>query len=282
MFNCRRCGYSTDRKCNMRCHFNREVICISTLEDTSIAELLSQLSSQKPNAALKKPTRLLLQYPCGCGKSYKSRAGLYYHSLKCTKISDDSNTVIHTQNNIQTQNTNQTFIENQNHYHTTVKLQEFGQETLDHLAADVVNRLVHYRGLTQLFEMIYFNPDVPANMTIMNKDWNSKKRRGNVLVHEGGAFHSRDARDAIATCTEKVTNALREASMKVLGQVTTDDEKRDTQMKKLTWLGNLRPNESTGAFGVLACTAHNAWLNTIKTKSDEAKSKTIHDPTHCD
>jgi hypothetical protein len=52
----------------------------------------------------------------------------------------------------------------------------------------------------------------------------------------------------------------------------TDDEKRDLQMQKLTWLGNLMPHPDSGNYGVMAYTAQNTWLSALKTKSDEAKT----------
>lgn len=73
-FSCERCGYCTERKGDLRKHWNRRTLCQPTLKDVDVKDLLEALN-EKTEKAL---------YACEyCQRAFTSPQSKYNHKQKC-------------------------------------------------------------------------------------------------------------------------------------------------------------------------------------------------------
>lgn len=112
-----------------------------------------------------------------CGNVFSSRSSKSHHLKHCTSnalaemVNCHNNT---TNNNIANQQ-NQTAetinnVNNQqnNNFNININLNNFGEESLDHITPEMLDRFVREinSGIAKCLEMIHFNPDVPQNHNI--------------------------------------------------------------------------------------------------------------------
>lgn len=194
-FSCKRCGYTTPLKSNLKLHLRRKVECTPSMFDIDRSILMQELEGEPREK----------KRACVCGKTFTTRQALYYHrkTFKCEDnihIDDDdirskveelereikrlkqgggsTTTINNTQNNIQ----NNIMI-NLQHDQVT-KTNEFGKETLAHLDPGFLKSclLKMYEGMKDYVSMVHFNPDVPENHNIRFKS--TKNKTMDVFRHE--------------------------------------------------------------------------------------------------
>lgn len=91
-FTCRRCGYETNRKGNLKLHFDRTILCDPTHSDCCIQALKKELDEYVPPPKVKKDPHV---HACEiCKITYKTRQGLFkhdkkYHSNRPTKTDQE-------------------------------------------------------------------------------------------------------------------------------------------------------------------------------------------------
>ena len=208
MNSCKRCGYSTNIKCNFIDHLNRKTKCRPELSDVDVAILHPEYLEKK--IMHEKPRSC--EY---CGKGFASPAGKYQHKKTChDKIAQDKKQMeiakeldekdkllqdklnklneidelnkVNKSNIITNNKTTNKTINSNNHNNTTnnttinnIKLNIFGKENLEYLVSEPKFKEMMIRCLTntdtgyiQLMDKIYFNKAHPENMNI--KKTNSK------------------------------------------------------------------------------------------------------------
>jgi NADH:ubiquinone oxidoreductase subunit E len=73
--NCRRCGYASKNKCDLKSHLQRKNICIPLLEDVDINILYNEHFEKKNK-----------NYTCDyCDKTYSYLSGKSFHMKNCSK-----------------------------------------------------------------------------------------------------------------------------------------------------------------------------------------------------
>lgn len=171
---CPRCGYATDVKFNFIKHLvNRRTPCPSTKADVSLDTLVVEYTGKAAK-----------MYKCElCEKQFSSRSGLSYHKLHHRdnqsytfhKIEDILNKItehlLNSTNNIET---NSGTINNINIIN--VHINSLGKETKDHISKDVTVKCFKrgIYGLIEMFDLIFFNADVPENHNVKLKSLKSK------------------------------------------------------------------------------------------------------------
>lgn len=187
MYSCKRCGYESTRKGNMRHHLSRKMICEPLLEDISIETLKLELEDCEHQS--KKENK---EYVCEiCGVNYQSRQGLLKHEKKfhneSTKIKELENLVKDLQEQLakEKEKTANTQIINkhnghnidhqENHYHVNIIINPYGTETTSHLTPEFLTNCMFQcnDGMKNLIQQIYFNPGIPENHNVRYK---SKKQ----------------------------------------------------------------------------------------------------------
>jgi hypothetical protein len=144
MYECKRCGYTCDRLCNLKKHFSRKVECESKYSSESISSLLTELNGNE------KKTKI---YQCdNCGKEYSSRSGLFMHKKKnVCKVTDDINKLTETVQQLMIKNKeldsltarqNTPQINNGVINNIQINLNNYGEESLQHLSLDFLNDCV--------------------------------------------------------------------------------------------------------------------------------------------
>ena len=193
MFSCKRCGYSTKIKGNLKNHFNRKRYCEAILEDIPIDVLTKELLYTKY-----KPTDVILKseanissktlFTCdSCKKTFTRLDNLNRHTSKwCKKeslisvSSKNTDTLIETMykeiQNIKSQHTKDMEIL-LNNMHTTTNIQNqqinininnYGNENLDYITPDFINSIIEipYCSLPKLLTNIHFHPNHPENHNV--------------------------------------------------------------------------------------------------------------------
>ena len=208
--NCKRCGYNTRNKCDLKSHLQRKNVCSPILEDIDVNILYNEYFEKKNKL-----------YKCDyCDKTYSFLSGKSCHVKNCSKKIE-----------FELQQTNQlellkkefedykkenprqldetgvkTLITNNNNHITNntinnITINAFGKENIQYLSNDpkymqiMLNCLnTKEQGIMHLIKYIYFNPEHPENhnvkKTIKNdnymKTYNGKE--WNLSIATDGLF----------------------------------------------------------------------------------------------
>lgn len=171
VFECRRCGYSTSFKQDLKKHLlkKKSCVCINT-EIVSREQLLNELY----------PIRNPPKYICKCGKKYSHNTTLSAHKNKCQICQDDHLTKLELKEEIKKEliaelkemnciitNSHNTNNSN-NTINNTIVVNNFGEEDLSKLTPDFLRfclgRMSH--GIQNLTQAIHLDKDNPENHTI--------------------------------------------------------------------------------------------------------------------
>lgn len=186
MFTCRRCGYESNKKCNLLTHLQRKNTCKATLEDIDIEELIHDLTKREINGKA---------YLCEhCKKPFSTRQGKYQHMKICNiepetllpisevnslieqkvkevlatmqlpNVTSNNNT---TNNNTTNNNTNNGTIINNN---VTIQIRNFNHENMDAIPKEFVHNCFRELEFATLFENLHFDPDYPENHNVRMKN----------------------------------------------------------------------------------------------------------------
>ena len=181
IYNCERCGYSTDFKQSLKNHLNRTIKCRPVLVDKSVDILLEQLNHKDYND---------ITYKCDfCNKCFNSCSSKSRHKKTCKKKPSDNiselndiinnlsesnkklheeidsikkiSTTIHNINNIQQNNNN----------NITIQLKSFGFENIKHLESDkeYMTKCLLNKDVMRLIENIHCDVEHPENVNVKIK-----------------------------------------------------------------------------------------------------------------
>jgi hypothetical protein len=170
IFECRRCGYSTSFKHDLKKHLLKKKVCVSIhTEIVSRADLLKELY----------PIREPPKYICKCGKRYSQNSTLSTHKKTC-QIHHEHNLMKielkeeikkelmeelknnHSINNSNNTNSNNTINNN------TIVVNNFGHEDISHLSPQFLEKCLFYMsmGVKSLTHAIHLDKNKPENHTI--------------------------------------------------------------------------------------------------------------------
>lgn len=147
-YNCKRCGYETDKISHFKRHLTKTILCPCIFDDISREILLDNLTNKNDYKKCEH-----------CNKQLKNDKSLQAHFKNC-KILPQNITNINSNNNINV---------NINIANLTIpRINNFLQEDLSHLTNDLIMQLARKMntGLIDLIKEIRFNPEKPENMNV--------------------------------------------------------------------------------------------------------------------
>lgn len=198
VFNCERCGYSTNIKCNLIEHLKRKKECDPVVSNVARDVLL---------ARLKPPPKTGVHKCTNCDKAFNHASSMYRHRRSCqgdagSTQSSSSATNIQIINNNTTNN-----ITNNIEIHNHLVLIPFGQELdgLDYLFQGRYKQIMAKciaepsKGVQHIIRMVHFNKDRPEyqNVCIPNIS------RSHAMCYDGANWVMKD-KDAVL---EKLVDA---------------------------------------------------------------------------
>lgn len=183
LYKCKRCGYETALKTNIKTHFNRKNLCELVHEDITYEEQLKMLNNDD-----------LHIHKCSfCTKSYTSKQGLKahvnkFHANEAPSRVDEMTQLKETIENLQKQiqDLQQTHIQNNTTVvnNTTINVvveaplrRNFGDENIEHITEEAVKKAILNlrKGAVELVHKVHYDPEVPENNNIAFKSAKSKQ-----------------------------------------------------------------------------------------------------------
>ncbi len=175
-FECKRCGYSTKDKSNLKKHLSRKNECEAIHELIPRIDLINEIYPLKEK-----------NYTCICGQSYFHHQGLSSHQKTCNykkikeelkeefqeelselknkvKVLEDNNSSINNINNNSHNNSHNTNSNNTN----MIVINSFGSEDLSYITPALLDKCFNQmaQGIFQLTKAIHCNKDHPENQNI--------------------------------------------------------------------------------------------------------------------
>ena len=229
-YECKRCGYITNRKGNMKNHLNRKNPCKVVLEDISI-ETLKNLYDlnfyenilKNPQKILKNPQKSLKNPPffeencliCHfCEKSFSRSDNLNRHFKSCKKknkieqltLTKMENKIIELEETIQNTSliNNNSLINNTTNNNTTnnnttntinINLNNYGNENIDYIKKGELTKLLTgaFHAIPKLIEKIHFDPAHPENHNIKI----TNKKEPYIKVRKNNKWQLQDKKETI-------------------------------------------------------------------------------------
>ncbi len=198
-FICKRCGYKTNLKANLKTHLSNKKICNVLFEDIDRNELIKDLMNRE--------IRKKGPYNCKkCGKELATRQSKWKHENTCNKIKtnlDDKDLKelvinltkeieelkknVNVTNNITNNNHDTSIIINNNNINIILdNLRPFGKENYDYIDIEAIKKIIKpaRNVLYRFIKMIHFNINHPEN-------WNyfiSNMRSNKANIYNGKKF----------------------------------------------------------------------------------------------
>jgi hypothetical protein len=183
LYECVRCHYSSDNRCNYIKHLTKKKQCPTTFSNKSIDELIGELKVYEKT------------HTCNqCDKSFCHASSLSRHikeaHITINNITDNSNhhnTTNNDDHSTHIDNSVTNNIHNHNTYNITIQINPFGSENLDHLTPEFLTKCLKDalgNGIPDLIANIHLNKDIPENHNITHKSskWPAEV---NVFLKEG-------------------------------------------------------------------------------------------------
>lgn len=214
MYECKRCGYTTDFKANLKRHLEKKRPCQLTVHDDSLQntiDLLNELSADKRYKENKHDT-CIQKYECNeCKKQFRHIQSLSRHKKLCKKSKSDeilrneieelkqllhehmadtkkiipsipsSGTTNNTTNNITNNNIN-------------IILSRFGHEDRSYIPEAFLTKCLRQKGqgVVELAKVTHFHPNHPNNHNIKAKNFTSLMKQGGLNVFNGDRWEMVD------------------------------------------------------------------------------------------
>ena len=207
MFSCKRCGYSSSIRGNIRNHLKRKKPCKPTHLDVGVEILLSELREVNPIEPLLNPIEPLLNpndkitHSCiFCKKSYSTNSHMRRHMRSCSeKIKADVNKdaiILSQKNQLEDQMKQMDEMKkeigklldkvgnnNNNNNNNTITINCYGKENIDYITGEYLQYLaqIPYASIPKLIEAKHFHPKHPENHNV--KITNRKQGYASVLIN---------------------------------------------------------------------------------------------------
>lgn len=195
-YECPRCHYSTNVKCNILKHLIRAEPCKTLYSNIERSLIIEDIN--------KKPSK---EFVCEvCTKSYAFQSGLLKHlkshtqeEIEIAKANQNIETVVHGDNNnvVSTiDNSVDNSVDNSIHIENlTINILPFGKELTDHVESDTqlldeCVKNISLRGIPNIVKAIFFNDDVPQNQNVkIGRERNPPQM---LVFNEQGKWESQD------------------------------------------------------------------------------------------
>ncbi len=203
-FVCKRCSYTTCKKCHLVRHLQNKNLCKPILSNISAEDLLFEL----------KPKKQIKYYKCeNCDKQFNSRSTRYRHQQNC-KIFDIHDEVLKLKQEIEELKSNQLKLTHQTpsiinsgtiNNTNNITVNNFGQENIEYL----MKRLEYYwhnkaHGLIEMTKDIHFDPQHPENHTFTITNQRAKIAK----IRENGEWVPKSCEEAIDDIVYSVSKEI--------------------------------------------------------------------------
>ena len=166
-FICKRCGYESEHKSNLKRHLMKKNACDPLIENISIENLLSDFD-KKYN---------LITYDCNlCGKKFNSRSNKSKHKESCKYQNNEAiiqlqNQITSLSNEVKILKDNSPTVTNNNNTQINinnngVKLRDFGRENMDAVPNSLMSYLFMELRFRDLLSQLHCDPNFPENQNI--------------------------------------------------------------------------------------------------------------------
>ena len=193
---CHRCGYNTNRKCNIIHHLNRKKMCKPILGDISIEDIKKhynlEIKNMNPNESKMNPNERNKEYVCShCDNYYSTNSNMRKHLKICKiKIENDKkdlakdneikelkemveklivNSGGNTITNNNTNNNSNNNTNSNNTIHNTININNYGEEDIKYITSDYILNLLKFKpakAIPELIKHTHFNDEYPENQNI--------------------------------------------------------------------------------------------------------------------
>lgn len=238
IYSCDRCGHKSSRKGDLVKHLERKVVCPAIKSNSSPEQLLKELKKNKHVPG--EP------YVCEfCDKSFNDKSNMYRHKKICKErpqndikemfkdlqenLSQQIQAALNANNT--TNNNTQNNTMNNTSVIQNISINNYGQETLDHLPLDFLTSCFMFKNMSSLTENIYFDKDCPKNHTIRLKSLKNNL----VKVHDEGLWKTMNADVVLDEIVNKGHNILKNHYRKNTSLIE-DDMSNDEIQEVLDWL----------------------------------------------
>jgi hypothetical protein len=175
---CERCGHTTTTKSNLLAHLRRKNPCQATKNNVDVESLINVLLPKKDKGD--SPT-----HTCAyCDASFNNRQNRWRHMKTCKSQTKHTDVIqqltskvcelekeIEKVKNIQVHN--HTTINTQNNQ-MNININNYGNETLNHIPADIIQYCFMMKDIPSLIENIHFDKECPENKNIQLKSLKHK------------------------------------------------------------------------------------------------------------
>lgn len=237
MYECPRCGYTTNQITNFRKHINTKVICQPLINDISLDILREEMSIKKQRE------KNTFECEC-CKKKYATPETLRVHKKKC-KVVNLPEEVKGPQNNNIIINAQQNNIINVDAHNVN----DFLNENMDFITDEFKIRCASKlnNGLIDFIKSVRFNPEHPENMNIQVH--RIKHKTLYVLKN-----HKWEVCDAKWTLEEMIIHGARVLHQTILThfdqEKLLDNESFESRIQQ--WLLTVIPNNNEKIMGILS------------------------------
>ena len=159
IFNCDRCGYSTNKLSDIKRHIVRKSPCEPIVSDISLDSMKEKYLKEK-----------LINHMCDvCDKGFSSKSGYYIHRKNCKKEEN----IIDLKDQVkQLQKIVEQSKKNIKQFNKIININNFNQEKTDYIDPEFIKNCLKDKNMIQLIEKIYFDPNHPENHNVRIKNMN--------------------------------------------------------------------------------------------------------------
>ena len=228
-YDCKRCGYLTNKKTNLKVHLEKKNPCEPVLHDISPDILVQQLY---PEIEAK-------LYECSCGKKYSYPSGLSAHKKSCKFKSEQIDfleIVKNLEEKIKRLECNSPNVINNdnkviNNITNNLIINDFGKEEIDYITEKFVRTCLKQQdhGFIRLTEKIHFNDDHPENKNVVLPN----KKEPYVQVVEKGKQTLKPKKEVIDDLIVNIGNILDEQLEYVIDELKKNWVKNERMANEL-------------------------------------------------
>ena len=241
MYICKRCGYSTGIKCNLKSHLSRKKVCPNTYSNIEVSVLLNDLkkstskltpidskltpidSKLTPIDSKLTPIEISKKYICKyCKKEYSKSCNLTRHMKKCAEaqqantklelieykkeLSDMKKQIEKLLINVNYNNNSNNTSNNNSNNTNNITINNYGKENMEYITQDYLTSLfkIPYSSIQHLVKSIHFNPLHPENQNIKIPSRKEKFAK----VYNSGNWELKNKKEVIESIVDNSYNII--------------------------------------------------------------------------
>ena len=231
MYECKRCGYSSDQKGHLLRHLTKKIPC-----KTSNNNICRQILIQELTKYLENDYAITCHI---CSKLFSTKSTFYKHEKQCQseRINNMEEELKNIKDTIKGTTINTTNIQN----NIVINVKSFGHENIDHLPKDFLNSCLMMNNIVPLIENIHFDKEHPENHNVKIKS--IKQELMETFVD--GKWIITDTDDTLNELINKGYRVLNYHSRKNKNDIIDTEMNEDEYDDVLSWLEKIYEDKKT-------------------------------------